>query len=273
MSSEKCTGDHHHDHNHDDLTLADRERPVCALYENPIFQEITGDSLHPGGPELTRRLIEAAELPSAATVLDVGCGLGATLRMLQSEYGFKVRGIDPSAKLIDQAKAIDPDLPVQLGEADFLEFPSFSFDAVLMECVFSLCEMKEEILHEAYCTLKKGGKLLLSDLYDKKGQATADDNKEADKAGSTPASCLDDLLTETQLIEMLTDSGFVNIRFLDQAQALKDFAAKAILKHGSMETFWKAIADTAEEAQEALTHLTTQAKTAGYYMLVAEKPI
>ena len=49
-------------------------------------------------------------------------------------------------------------------EMGFLEhFPSFTFDMVVIVRL-SLINKPDEALHEAYCTLKKGGYLFVSDV-------------------------------------------------------------------------------------------------------------
>ena len=42
-------------------------------------------------------------------------------------------------------------------DASALEFPSRSFDIVMMECVFSALERQEESIHEAICMLRAWG--------------------------------------------------------------------------------------------------------------------
>jgi SAM-dependent methyltransferase len=62
--------------------------------------------------------------------------------------------------------ARNPKLDIKFGDGEFLDdYPSYSFNGVMMECVLSLINLPDEALHEVYCVLKKGGKLFISDLY------------------------------------------------------------------------------------------------------------
>ena len=109
---------------------------------------------HPGGIEHTRRLLELAELPAGASVLDMGAGAGETLALLRS-MGYAARGIDlaPRAETVEQG--------------DFLRtpYPGASFDAVLSECAFFVSGDQPGALREARRLLRPGGKLLLSDVF------------------------------------------------------------------------------------------------------------
>ena len=109
---------------------------------------------HPGGEEHTRRLIELAQLPSGASVLDMGAGAGETVRLLRS-LGFAARGIDKEPR------------GAGVENGDFLRspYPDGSFDAVVSECAFFVSGDQTGALREALRLLKSGGKLLLSDVF------------------------------------------------------------------------------------------------------------
>ena len=109
---------------------------------------------HPGGEETTRRLIELAKLPSGASVLDMGAGAGETLKLLR-KLGFVARGID----LAPRGEGVE--------EGDFLRapYPDGCFDAVIGECSLFVSGDQRGALREAYRLLKRGGKLLLADVF------------------------------------------------------------------------------------------------------------
>jgi len=121
--------------------------------------------VRPGGLELTKYAVEACALAKPVKMLDIGCGCGDTAAYLKNEYGFSVTGIDNSTEAVKTAKERYPDIKFILGDGQWLEFDSLSFDCVLMECVLSLMSNPVEAIHEAYCTLKKGGYLIVHDLY------------------------------------------------------------------------------------------------------------
>ncbi|WP_051280813.1 DVU_1556 family methyltransferase [Anaerovorax odorimutans] len=120
----------------------------------------------PGEFRITDQAMEVWNLPKGAKVLDIGCGEGETVEYLEKKYEFKASGIDLSMKMIKEGRDRNPNLDIQYGDGEFLDaFSSYSFDGVMMECALSLINLPDEALHEAFCVLKKGGRLFLSDLY------------------------------------------------------------------------------------------------------------
>jgi MPBQ/MSBQ methyltransferase len=72
-------------------------------------------------------------LPPGATLLDVGCGIGGSSRILAREYGFVVTGVTISPRQVRRARELtSPGLPVrfQTDDAMALSFPDASFDVV-----------------------------------------------------------------------------------------------------------------------------------------------
>ena len=109
---------------------------------------------HPGGTEHTRCMLELAELPKGARVLDMGAGAGETLALLRQE-GYKARGIDLEPR----------DGAVEQGDFLHTSFPDGCMDAVLSQCAFFLSGNQPGALREAYRLLRPGGTLLLSDVF------------------------------------------------------------------------------------------------------------
>ena len=180
-------------------------------------------------------------------------------------------------------KTRNPDLDIKYGDGEFLDdFPSFSFDGVAMECVLSLINLPDEALHEAYCVLKKGGKLFVSDLYIKNpdpGFATAlkieseRQSRKPHKEGECGTDCEEEhrnrlstfrasgrFLMEP-LMEQLTEIGYTNIKWEDCSMELNNFVAEKLMKDGCLEG---CLCDEAIHPKDSF-------KT-GYFMLTAEKP-
>ena len=63
------------------------------------------DVFRPGGLELTKKAIYALELEPGAKVLDIGCGLGATLSCLSEEFSADVYGLDSAPAAVKKAGA------------------------------------------------------------------------------------------------------------------------------------------------------------------------
>jgi len=115
---------------------------------------------------ITDRGIKTANFKTGSRMLDVGCGSGDTVNHL-NEMDFKAEGIDINLVKISEAKAKYPGIDVKFGDGSFLdEYMSFTFDGVLIEDTLSHINQPDEALHEAYCVMKKGGRIIIRDIYE-----------------------------------------------------------------------------------------------------------
>ncbi len=108
---------------------------------------------HPGGEQHSRYLIELAFLDKGTKWLDMGAGDGGTVRILRS-LGYEAQGIDltPGSNHVEQG--------------DYLQAPyeTGSFDGMISECSFYVSGNVPGALKEAGRLLRKGGKLVFSDV-------------------------------------------------------------------------------------------------------------
>lgn len=241
-------------------------------------------SLHrPGEFRITDSAFEIMQLSKGAEILDIGCGEGDTIKYL-TEKGYKMSGIDLKVGMVNKASELNSKAKITLGDGEFLdEFSSYSFDCVMMECVLSLINLPDEALHEAYCVLKKGGKLYISDLMIKNpdpafAKALAIEAERLAKKPHEEGECHDDCAEEhkkrvvkfrgngrflvEQLIEELEEIGYINVQWKDFSMELDSYVAETILQEGSLDSCF---------CEEALNREDNH-KT-GYFMLVAEKPL
>jgi 2-polyprenyl-3-methyl-5-hydroxy-6-metoxy-1,4-benzoquinol methylase len=93
--------------------------------------------------------------------LDVGCGEGRFCRMLAAE-GLATTGIDPTAALIEQARALDPAGDYRVAAAETMELPAAGFDLVV--CYLSLIDIAglDAALANIVAALAPGGTLLIA---------------------------------------------------------------------------------------------------------------
>ena len=243
--------------------------------------------IRPGGEALTKKAVEIAKLPSGAKALDAGCGEGDTAALLKEHFGFKATGVDLSAKLIKKGKDRHKDLDLRQMEAEFLDFESKTFDAVFMECSLSVFRLQDDAAFEAYCVLKPGGKLIITDLYIRNPDpiAVAKMIKEADEKTNRPkieGACgenerpsfvmLDGAFVVDELLAMLEETGFVLEHFSDESGVLAGFAAQAIMGHGSLEEYFKAVVPEGEDPAAFYPCAAFRAKNLGYFLMILEKP-
>lgn len=146
-----------------------------------------------GNSDMTNRILEKglkeAGLKPGMRILDIGCGDGEAVAYLTHELGMKAEGIDTNVARIAEAREKHPGIEVKYADGEFLEdYMSYTFDGVLISNCLSLINMPDESLHEIYCVLKKGGKLILIDLYepDPNEDQVRAVKMEADRLGRIP---------------------------------------------------------------------------------------
>ena len=184
-------------------------------YESALWAGLEGRVMRPGGLALTKRLLELSGLPPGAAVLDVGCGLGASVAHMRAA-GLDAAGVDRSAELIGRALSANPELPLRVADACALPFePGFS--AVLLECALSETADPAAVLAECHRVLAPGGLAMASDIYD---------------AGS------DGFLSERYWLDIVRSAGFHVTLFEGRAADLRSFAAQIVWDYGSLSGFF-----------------------------------
>jgi ubiquinone/menaquinone biosynthesis C-methylase UbiE len=146
-------------------------KQCCAqLYESDLVRFLLGDSFHPGGLNLTKRLGEILQLTPETCVLDVACGKGTSAVFLAEHFGCHVTGIDYSDQNVAQANALAAAkgmasrVRCERADAERLGFMAESFDAVICECAFCTFPDKSAGASEFARVLRLGGRVGLSDI-------------------------------------------------------------------------------------------------------------
>lgn len=191
------------------MTRASSATACCrALYGHPLVELLIGESLHPGGLAGTRRLLAAASLAPGSRLLDAGCGSGASACLAAAEFNLAVSGVDVSEAAIRRAseRAMRDHQVIQFRTVDLTELPygAATFDAVLVECVLSTLP-KQGALAELHRVLRRGGRLLLSDVRLAQG-----DNEQAWElpVGLNAALCLGGAWRSEEIEVLPAASGF-----------------------------------------------------------------
>ncbi|MDB9538651.1 methyltransferase domain-containing protein [Anabaenopsis tanganyikae CS-531] len=106
------------------------------------------------------------KLPAGTTVLDVGCGIGGSSRILAKDYGFAVTGITISPQQVQRAQELTDnglDVKFQVDDAMALSFSDASFDVVWSIEAGPHMPDKAVFAKELMRVLKPGGVLVVAD--------------------------------------------------------------------------------------------------------------
>ncbi|MBW4516045.1 MAG: methyltransferase domain-containing protein [Timaviella obliquedivisa GSE-PSE-MK23-08B] len=106
------------------------------------------------------------QLPRNATVLDVGCGIGGSSRILAEDYGFAVTGVTISPQQVSRAQQLTPpelNAQFQVDDAMALSFPDASFDVVWSIEAGPHMPDKAIFAKELMRVLKPGGIMVMAD--------------------------------------------------------------------------------------------------------------
>jgi MPBQ/MSBQ methyltransferase len=116
------------------------------------------------------------QLPAGTTLLDVGCGIGGSSRLLAKDYGFAVTGVTISPQQVARAQQLTPaELNAQflVGDALDLPFADGSFDVVWSVEAGPHMPDKGQFASELLRVLKPGGLLVVADWNQRDVRATA----------------------------------------------------------------------------------------------------
>ena len=213
------------------------DRFSTGLYESGILDGLLGDTLHPGGIELTKRLAEVAEISRNSTVLDIASGRGSTASFLCRQYGCKVVGIDSSFSMVACAqKRVEIEklthmVQFLVADAENLPFSRCQFDVVICECSFSLFRDKEKAAAEIWQVLRFDGHLALTDIF-LRGEITPEL-----KAQLNSIPCLVRAQGLSDYLSILERVAFQDIFIEDHSRELKKIAWEAAINYGSLQGF------------------------------------
>ncbi len=151
--------------------------------EDGILEFYWGEHIHLGhygSPPHNKEFLQAKEdfvhemvkwgeldkLPQGTTVLDVGCGIGGSSRILAKDYGFAVTGVTISPQQVKRAQELTPEevtADFKVDDALALSFPDNSFDVVWSIEAGPHMEDKAKYAQEMMRVLKPGGILVVAD--------------------------------------------------------------------------------------------------------------
>ncbi|MBQ6496316.1 MAG: methyltransferase domain-containing protein [Firmicutes bacterium] len=203
---------------------------------------------------LTDRGLEIAAYKEGSRILDIGCGDGSTVDHLNKK-GYKAEGIEMNLAKIAEGKEQFPGIDIKLGDGSFLDdYMSFTFDGIMMEDSLREIGQPDEALHEAYCVMKKGGRLIIRDRYE------PNPDPQQVKAVAIEAARRARIPYSEGDCEEGTPDHFVNFRFDGK------FFKEPLIRYMEDEVGFRVMTfeDHSEEAGQ---------EDAGCFLLVAQKPL
>ena len=133
------------------------------------------DEFHTRGKEATLELVARAQLRPGQDVLDVGCGLGGSVRHIAARHACNVTGIDLTAEYIEVARQL-AELVGLSGRVAFehcsaleLPFADASFDVAWTEHTQMNIADKDCFYREISRVLRPGGRLVFHDIFQGEG--------------------------------------------------------------------------------------------------------
>jgi SAM-dependent methyltransferase len=143
----------------------------AAAYGVELVTMFLGESYHPGGTALTRRLADRLGLEAGAQVLDVASGIGTTALLLAVEHDVEVVGIDLGDEQVAKARTraesarLVGRVSFEVGDAEQLPVDDASFDAAVCECAFCTFPNKATAAAELTRVLRPGGRVGITDVW------------------------------------------------------------------------------------------------------------
>ena len=119
------------------------------------------------GPEFLdlwmRTIASYVERKSVKNILDLGCGTGRFSEALAAHFNAQVTGIDPSTKMLDQArrKLKDSRVDYQNGRAESIPQPDKSLDLIFTSMTFHHFEDPALVAQECRRVLRDGAIVFL----------------------------------------------------------------------------------------------------------------
>ncbi len=97
------------------------------------------------------------------TILDLGCGTGRFTEALRARFDAEVIGIDPSKKMLEQARSKQPDgrIRYEAGRAESIPLPDKSVDLIFMSMIFHHLDNPALAARECHRVMRGGGTALV----------------------------------------------------------------------------------------------------------------
>ena len=259
---------------------AETIKACCAVgYSSDAVSLLLGDSYHPGGLALTRRLLDHLGLDPGHRLLDVASGVGTTCLVAAAEYDAEADGVDLAPANVTRAtdaaaaRGLAHRVRFHHGDAEALPLADETWDAVVCECALCTFPDKTTALAEMARVLKPGGRLGITDITADRAQLPA----ELATVGAWVA-CVADARTIDGYQQLMSAAGLRVTAVEPHPQALtrmlRQIDARLELLRITARPRLEAAGLDLDRARPILdaAHEAVRADTLGYVLITAEKP-
>jgi len=163
--------------------------------------------------------VALASLKEGETVLDLGSGGGIDVFLAAKAVGPKGKaiGIDMTEEMVKGARSTAKkygyeNVEFRVGEIENLPVEDRSVDVVISNCVINLAPDKERVFREAYRALRRGGRLMISDLVTE-GELP----EKVKKSFEAWAGCIAGAMEKTNYLKTIQKAGFENVKIVSES--------------------------------------------------------
>ncbi len=198
------------------------ESGCCSgnLYRIGARENFLGETWHPGGMVLSSRVGQQIGAHDSDLILDVGCGVGTTSRLLSEQFGCRVVGMDVSSAnagdALRRSKGNDR-VSFLAGDGHGIPASDKSFDGAVLECVLSTFQDKRAAARELARVLKERGRLGMSDVI------VEGEIPEELRSPLVDAFCVGGALSSSEYRGLLEQTGFRFVGVEKRKQDTLDF--------------------------------------------------
>ncbi len=123
------------------------------LYDVPFYRKYKEDAI--------KIILHHASYFDNPSLLDVGCGTGTMLKLLQEQGLQNLRGADISENMLKIAANKNPNIPFRAALSEKLPYKDNIFDLVYLSGILHHLPSTDTTLKEIYRILKPGGIMLI----------------------------------------------------------------------------------------------------------------
>lgn len=248
----------------------------AAAYSQDAVALVLGESYHPGGLALTRKLAVALGLCPGQRVVDVASGRGTTARLLAAEFGVTVDGVDLGDSTVERARSaageagLSGRVRFHRGDAERIPLLEAIADAVVCECAFCTFPDKAAAAAEFARLLRPGGRVGITDVT-----VTENGLPEELTTLAAWAACITGARTVAQYTDILAAAGLVTVYVEKHDDALtrmiEQIEARLTVSRMTAGPLAAGVDLNAVSRYTALARRAVADGLIGYRMLVAEK--